>query len=513
MNILLTIKSSYILLFLFLIGVASRLPFLEKMQSHWDGPQYTIGVIRYSLEQHIPAPPGYPIYIGLGKLFNIFVPNPHLAILLVSVFFSGIGAIVFYIVGYKLFNKKVGLIASLIFLSGPTFYYFGITANPYGILPITAAILTLLAYEIQKGKNRSAALGIIFALAVGIRPQDALFLTPLFIYGIFISKNHHKLNSILFFIIVFLVWGIPLLESVGGLSKYLLAVNSYKQEALPEFSLSHLTSVWFILIKGAFLSFTIANIFLILFLKDFLKFILIRQKFSFIVKNKYIIIFSLWIFPSLLFNMFVRSDHAGHQMTYLSAVLILLSYAIWRLFRKHQKLLVTVVSIIVVFNLFTFFRDRDPGMTKDYVPQSFHYSEIRKNNIRMRSKVDYIKSNFKSYDTLLITTEPMWRPYSYHLKEYKIIALNALDNKSTPYKYNRYESQDWMFKYSLNHNFSLDIPKEISNIVFIDEDAGKWIKNYHIKKVELAANGSLAIANGKEINKLIYNYHSITFVK
>ena len=211
--------------------------------------------------------------------------------------------------------------------------------------------------------------------------------------------------------------------------------------------------------------------------------------------------------------MFVRSDHAGHQMTYLSAVLILLSYAIWRLFRKHQKLLVTVVSIIVVFNLFTFFRDRDPGMTKDYVPQSFHYSEIRKNNIRMRSKVDYIKSNFKSYDTLLITTEPMWRPYSYHLKEYKIIALNALDNKSTPYKYNRYESQDWMFKYSLNHNFSLDIPKEISNIVFIDEDAGKWIKNYHIKKVELAANGSLAIANGKEINKLIYNYHSITFVK
>ena len=34
---------------------------------------------------------------------------------------------------------------------------------------------------------------------------------------------------------------------------------------------------------------------------------------------------ALWILPALVFNLFVRSDHAGHQMTYLSAFILLIS--------------------------------------------------------------------------------------------------------------------------------------------------------------------------------------------
>ena len=49
-----------------------RFPLIEKMQSHWDGPQYSIAVVRYSLIQETPAPPGYPLYIAMGRLFYFF---------------------------------------------------------------------------------------------------------------------------------------------------------------------------------------------------------------------------------------------------------------------------------------------------------------------------------------------------------------------------------------------------------------------------------------------------------
>src|SRR5258708_6367052 len=97
-------RIDYILCFLFgAFALVSRVPLLERYQSHWDGPQYTIAIIRYSFEQQTPAPPGYPFYIGLGKFFYLLLHDPHTAIVAVSVFASIIGAITLYFVGLKMY--------------------------------------------------------------------------------------------------------------------------------------------------------------------------------------------------------------------------------------------------------------------------------------------------------------------------------------------------------------------------------------------------------------------------
>src|SRR3989344_5430097 len=122
-------KKDYVICFvLLLIAFFSRIPLTEAIQSHWDGPQYSIGVVRYSLEQDTPSPPGYPLYIFMARLINVFVGDPHRALILESVLFSFIGTVVFYLAGKNLFNRVVGVISSLIFISGSTFYYFGLTA-------------------------------------------------------------------------------------------------------------------------------------------------------------------------------------------------------------------------------------------------------------------------------------------------------------------------------------------------------------------------------------------------
>src|SRR5579864_1750546 len=97
-------KFDYFLCFLFaIIAFISRAPLVEHIQSHWDGPQYSIAVVRYSYEQQTPAPPGYPLYIALGKLFYIFFQDPHKSILAISVFSSVIGSVILYLIGKNMF--------------------------------------------------------------------------------------------------------------------------------------------------------------------------------------------------------------------------------------------------------------------------------------------------------------------------------------------------------------------------------------------------------------------------
>src|SRR4051812_45494663 len=120
-------KDYLICFFVAFISFISRAPLIEKYQSYWDGPDYSIALVHFSLAHHTPTPPGYPLYIALGKFFHLFIQDPHTSILAVSIFASMLGAVALYIVGMKMYNRLVGLAATGIYLTGSTFYYFGLT--------------------------------------------------------------------------------------------------------------------------------------------------------------------------------------------------------------------------------------------------------------------------------------------------------------------------------------------------------------------------------------------------
>jgi hypothetical protein len=507
-------KKYYSIALLFSGGLLSRFPFLEKMQSHWDGAQYSMAVIRYSLQEHTPSPPGYPLYIAFGKVFHFFVNDPHLSILLVSVLFSGIGAVVFYLLGLRLFNKSVGIIASLLFLSGPTFYFFGITANPYGIMPITAALLTLVVYELmKKKKSREIFLGLSFAFAIGMRPQDALFLTPLFLYGLYVVPRKNRIKIIISCLLGIVAWLIPLIVVTGGISEFVRVLNEYKQGALPGFSFSYLLHVWFIMAKGLFLSFGISIIFLLTYFQEIITFLKRSNKLSLLKTNKYIHLFSLLILPSLFFNMFVRSDHAAHQMTYLSGILILVSYALWKTLKKNKAILWVAICIIIAFNLFTFFRDRDPGLKKPYVTQSYHYSEIRKNNIKLHGKVDFILTHFDSQKTLIITTPNLWRQYSYYFKNYELVDLSGIETNQVEFVHTRRDAKNWNMREYFNKDLTVVIPDNITTVVFPDDESKNWIKNHAFRVYELPGNSSITSISISPNTSLNYSYQSVKVAK
>ncbi|MCL5432745.1 MAG: glycosyltransferase family 39 protein [Patescibacteria group bacterium] len=496
------LRVDFLILLFFLIGLFSRLFFIEKVQSHMDGPQYTMAILHYDLKNATPSVPGYPLYIATARLINYIISDPYNSLILVSVLFSGIGAYVVFFTGKQIFNKSVGIIASLIFLSGAAFYFLGITTYGYIVSSVMTVVLAYIVYEISVSKKQHGILlGFFFSLALGVRPQELFFIGPLFIFGLFYLNLKNKIIALVSFLVSFFCWFIPLVSTVGGLKNYILLVNSFQHGLV--ISPNNIYNNSQSMIRGFVLAFGLGNLFLIYFLFKRIRLIQ-KNKLITYLKNKQFLFFLIWILPSLAFNFFIRSDHPGYQMTYLTAFLFLISYAIWVLNRRNIFRMVLVVSCIIIFNLFWFFRDRDPGNKLPYTPTSFHYSEIRKNDARMASKVDFIK-NYSEFSYAIITGSVFWRQFMYYFPDQEIYDLEGLVTENIPWKYGFRKGYKWRYIEYNTKEFIFTVPKNIHSIIFTDDEAQFWQISGEKKIYRFPANASITIVRVSPEEKYEYS--------
>ncbi|HVZ11462.1 MAG TPA: glycosyltransferase family 39 protein [Patescibacteria group bacterium] len=488
----------------FLLGVAalvSRIPFLEKFQSFWDGPQYTIGIVRYSFDQQTPAAPGYPLFIGLGKFFHIFIQDPHTSLLAVTVLASITSAITLYMVGLKMFNRFVGLAATVIFLTGSTFYFFSIAPHAYDLL---ATIVPLLAYSVYRvfiqKKQDGLFLGFITGLLVALRPQEIILVGPLFLLGFLALTTQEKVKTSIAFILVSLSWFVPVVLAVSFTGYFTESIAIAKMSVSSGSILQHLDTM----IKGFLLSFGVAPLFLIFFASKHkqIKKMLAKQ-------DKILIFYSAWILPGFLYNFLLRSDAVGYQFSYLIAILFFISYAIWQSTKKKKFLYFTSLICIALFNLFWFFYDRDPTFTKPYRTVSYHYSEVRKNDIKFGGKVTFIQRHFDPKTTLVIPSTDYWRQYMYYLKNYHIVSPSGLTTNESRFIHKEYYAYDWDMSEVNDKNISIAIPNYIKTVIFTDDDAHLWVADYPNKVYNLPGNSiitSIKISPGAYLR---YNFHYI----
>src|SRR5437879_12339700 len=73
-----------------LLTVLSRLPFRARMLYNWDAVQFALALREYDVSKHQPHPPGYILYVGLGRIVNAWLGDPAAAYALLAVVFSGL---------------------------------------------------------------------------------------------------------------------------------------------------------------------------------------------------------------------------------------------------------------------------------------------------------------------------------------------------------------------------------------------------------------------------------------
>lgn len=492
-------------LFLFIISslliFLSRILIFEKYQSHWDGPQYSIAIFNYSFIQETPAIPGYPLYIAIARFFNYIFLNPHFSILFVSGLYSVLGFWIFFLCGKKFFNRTVGVYSSILFITSPVFYYFGITANPYGAVGVNSLILALATFLLSK-KTKGIFYGFLFSYVIGFRPQELLFLLPLYIYGLSLLNAKQRVISLIGFIFLTLFWIFPTSKNIGGIFEYFrLMIGSYSSSAENISIGKRIIYILPIIVKGLYLGLGVSGV--------FLAFIIIRKIREFNEKiltnkvNRTTIIFLLWIFPSLIYNVLVRSDHAAHQVDYLAALILLAGLSIDYVF-KNKSLSKLALVLLGLINLITFFWDRDPNFQKKYIPQSYHYSEIKKNNIVMDLKIRFIKNHGQQNDTVIFTNADNWRPYMYHLEKYVVYNLDGLYSKDKKFKCIQRKANNYRFILAYNCELTLKIPVNVRRIILVDP-----VRSAIGKIVSLPYNQKIQIIELKGGSEIYYEYGKI----
>ncbi len=239
-----------------IVTLATRLPIRAKTFFEFDSINFAVAIFRFDLGQVTPQMPGYILHILFGRLMYLFTDDLNKALIWVSVLLS-VGAVLFlWRAAAALRGERVALIAALLWLTTPLFWFHGAVAAIYAEEAFFASLLLYLGVKIianfeqritsvvgifNTSASNSATLYILysaaFSLAGAARPTSLLFFLPA-TYLLIHKTNPSKrviLLTIATFILVTASWTLQLLHEAGGLSSYwfyLLKENNFKTQSV-----------------------------------------------------------------------------------------------------------------------------------------------------------------------------------------------------------------------------------------------------------------------------------------
>jgi hypothetical protein len=229
--------------------LAAHLPFLAPSLEDIDSINFALGLREFDVARHQPHPPGYPVYIALGRasllVVNIFAPSLEQARAeaLALAIWSAIAGAVALASAFVLFSaieppgpgsRRAPLWAVALLAVSPLFWISGL--RPMSDLPglalaVAAQALLVLGW---KDPRRVALAALVAGLAAGIRVQTLWLSAPLL--GAVVVR-HRRLGTawlitrpVAAAVAGCLLWFVPLLSGSGGLTAYLRALGSQAGE-------------------------------------------------------------------------------------------------------------------------------------------------------------------------------------------------------------------------------------------------------------------------------------------
>ena len=230
--------------------LAVHLPFLPPTLDDIDSINFALGVADFDVAKHQPHPPGYPVFIALGKastsLFQAAgVPSSEpralavwstlggagLAFVLFALF-RGVGSI-----GPVLLNPRVAWWTTLVTLTSPLFWFTALRplSDTTGLAAAVAA--QALIVSVIAGLSGPRALvwgGFVAGLAIGVRSQTFLMTLPLLALALLLSRMglrpRDRIATLGATAVGVLVWAVPLIVASGGLASYVTALGTQAGE-------------------------------------------------------------------------------------------------------------------------------------------------------------------------------------------------------------------------------------------------------------------------------------------
>jgi hypothetical protein len=256
-------------------------PYIVSTLEDIDSVNFALGIRDFEISDHRPHPPGYPIYVALGKIgvlvtrsvVDAQAPASAVEATTLSVL-SLIGALIAIVLLYRLFGtlsataaqaggdvvtppwryfNPTALAATALTATAPLFWYLAV--RPMSDVPGLASALAAqaclgLAWWRQQpdptgdrrlNPTRMAASGrmivlgaLLAAVSVGFRSQNAILTLP-FLLGVLVDRigrgfGGAAIGASVALVVGTLLWAVPLVAASGGADAYLAALGSQAGE-------------------------------------------------------------------------------------------------------------------------------------------------------------------------------------------------------------------------------------------------------------------------------------------
>jgi len=423
---------------LLLVTILSRLPFCSHIMYHWDCINFRLALEEFNLAKEQPHPPGYILYVWLGRLVNTFFSGSgavgdrpqHDALTLISIVASGLAVATLFYLGRAIFDRRVGLVSALLLASSPLFWFYGEISLPH---PVDAFLITLCAwwlYRVMRGEhNYAIPAAILLAIAGGFRQQTLVMMAPLALFAMRKVKLSRLALAALVGGAVCAGWFIPLVQSQGGLKTYLEISRAFSDRFMATTSVLHGGGWWGVrrnLIKLGMYTLYAWNLSLIPGLVQVGK-SASRQVGGAAGQEKQAgvasvawdwekaVFFLLWLLPFGAFYILIHMGQQGQVFVFLPALFLISAAGLVQLLERWRRWLSVTTALLVAVNVGIFCLapeyplggERLRLLTRATLVNSDRYYQDR---------FEVIRANFAPASTAVLAAN--WHHVEYYLPEY-----------------------------------------------------------------------------------------------
>ena len=518
-----------------LVTLASRWPYRARMLYNWDAVQFALALREFDIAKHQPHPPGYVLYVGLGRLVNATLGDPTLAYVTLAMVFSAATTFTVYWLARALYDRVTAAAAGALLAVSPLFWFYGSVGLTYAGEAFGASLMALLAYRTLAGSVPHLYVGAVcLGLAGGLRQSVLVLLFPLCaacaVRGVRSRARLAAAAAIL--VAAVLAWFLPLVWLSGGWTAYLRASTElYGSTLVPTSLLGGDLETTFRQARYVLES-VLVGLGPLAIALGALPFYARRRGWA--TREWFLV---TWVAPPLAFYTLVHFGQAGYALTILPALVILLSGAVVelvtagaeRLRRPQWRWALTLAAVAPLLLINTgFFVSARP------VPREFDHragdtwasrardeahdwilsrtaAALREHEAVLRTYVETIRAVYDGEDTALLTelgnprSYPWLRHAMFYLPEYPIYQLYL---RAEPPGFYSSQSSEAM---TLTPGTTLTVPSRVRQLVwFVDHWDPEMPRPRGLLEIQLAYGRFLYVL---PLGRLPVEYAGYTFVR
>jgi hypothetical protein len=168
------------------VAVVSALArFASRARSLWDWDEalFCLGMRSFDVTQHHPHPPGFPVYIALGRAVRLILGDDFRSLQTINLIAGMLLFPAVFLLARELgFRFSTSTIAGALCAFFPSVWFYG--GSAFSDVPSITIVVYAAAFLLRGRRDARAYLfgTFLLAIAIGIRPQNALIgLFPLIV--------------------------------------------------------------------------------------------------------------------------------------------------------------------------------------------------------------------------------------------------------------------------------------------------------------------------------------------